>query len=192
MPAEDVIRDRISRAVVKIDPDIPSALELVSHRGIQRRRIAIGVKVMCALGILILAAVVGPKIIDFAGEPHAPAQSPTVGPSAIEGTYELRLPNAQHGIVESESMAGSWRIKLGPGGQVDLTPPRGFQGVTSHLTFQVVDGEFRTTAFADLCSMPQPGIYRWSKADGVLRFTIVDDPCIVRQALFTTRPWTER
>ncbi len=84
-------------------------------------------------------------------------------------------------------------MTLAANGSLALNAPPDFTGDTSGISFRLVGDEFQTVAFGnDLCTVPQAGIYGWTRSGGRLRFTTIEDPCEVRVALFTDRDWIER
>ena len=192
MPAEDPIRDRVTRSVRDIDADINTALSQVSRRGRRRRRLAFAIESSIVVGLVALVVIAGPGFIDFIRTtPNRPAvASPTVPDSVIAGTYRATIAPAP-GVVTRARMAGRWILGLNADGSIDLVAPPGLEAETSGVTYRLDGHEFQTNAFPnDLCPS-QPGTYRWSKASGRLRFALVSDPCEARVVLFTSQDWNE-
>jgi hypothetical protein len=191
MSAEDHVRDQVARSVRHIDPDIGTVLGRVSKRGRRRRRLAVAMRVSVAAGLIALIVIAGPSVLDLMRTSPNRPNSPTAPYSAIAGTYGATI-DAKPGVVTQARMAGRWTLRLDPDGSLDLVAPPRFQAETSGVTYRLIGQEFQTNAFPnDLCPKRLPGRYRWSKAGGQLRFTIVEDACEARRILFTGQTWSE-
>jgi hypothetical protein len=192
MPAEDRIRDQIERSVSHIDPEIGTVLERVARRGRRRRRLAVATKVSVAAGLIALIVIVGPSVIDLLRTSPDRPSSPVSPYSVIAGTYRTTIA-AEPGVVTQAGMTGRWTLRLDPDGSLEVEAPPGFQAEASGVTYRIVGREFQTNAFPnDLChSQSLPGRYHWILANGLLRFTIVEDPCEARAVLFAGQRWNE-
>ena len=190
MPAEDRVREQIERSVRNIDPDIGSVLDRVARRGRRRRRLAVAVRVSAVAGLIALVVIAGPSVLDLLRTSPSRPNSPVDPYSVIAGTYGATIA-PEPGVVTQADMAGRWTLVLDPDGSLELAAPPGFRAETSGITYRLVGQEFQTNAFPnDLCHAKLPGRYRWSKAGGQLRFTLVEDPCDARVVLFTGQTWS--
>ncbi len=192
MPSEDQVRDQVERSVRHIDPEIGTVLDRVASRGRRRRRLAVAMKVSVAAGLIALIVIAGPSVLDLLNtSPDRPA-SPVSPYSAIAGTYRTTIA-AEPGVVTQAGMTGRWTLRLDADGSLELEAPPGFQAEASGVTYRIVGREFQTNAFPnDLChAQPLPGRYHWILTDGLLRFTIIEDPCEARAILFAGQHWNE-
>jgi hypothetical protein len=190
MPAEDRVREQIERSVRNIDPDIGSVLDSVARRGRRRRQLAVAMRVSAVAGLIALVVIAGPSLLDLLRTSPSRPNSPVDPYSVIAGTYGATVP-PESGVVTKAHMAGRWTLVLDPDGSLELDAPSGFRAETSGITYRMMGQEFQTNAFPnDLCHAELPGSYLWSKAGGQLRFTVVEDPCDARMALFTGQTWS--
>ena len=190
MPAEDRVREQIERSVRNIDPDIGSVLDRVARRGRRRRRLAVAARVSAVAGFIAIVVIAGPSVLDLLRTSPPRPSSPVDPYSLIAGTYRVTIA-PESGVVTQADMAGRWTLVLDPDGSLELAAPPGFQAETSGITYRLVGQEFQTNAFPnDLCHAQLPGRYRWSKAGGQLRFTLVEDPCDARVVLFSGQSWS--
>jgi hypothetical protein len=86
-------------------------------------------------------------------------------------------------------MAGTWSLTLDTDGGLSLIAPPAFESPTVSGSFQLHRSVFTTNTFADAKCRGTVGTYRWGLSDGRLRFTKIDDPCSIREALFGARIW---
>jgi hypothetical protein len=192
MQDEDRIREQIEWSVSRIDPEIGTVLERVARRGRRRRRLAVAMRVSVAAGLIALIVIAGPSVLELLRTSPDRPNSPVSPYSVIAGTYRTTIA-AEPGVVTQAGMTGRWTLRLDPDGSLQLEAPPGFQAEASGVTYRIVDREFQTNAFPnDLChAQPLPGRYQWTLTNGVLRFTIVEDPCEARAILFAGQRWTE-
>lgn len=192
MQDEDRIREQIEWSVSRIDPEIGTVLERVSRRGRRRRRLAVAMRVSVAAGLIALIVIAGPSVLELLRTSPDRPNSPVSPYSVIAGTYRTTIA-AEPGVVTQAGMTGRWTLRLDPDGSLQLEAPPGFQAEASGVTYRIVGREFQTNAFPnDLChAQPLPGRYQWILTNGVLRFTIVEDPCEARAILFAGQRWTE-
>lgn len=195
MSLDRKLRDGLDRATTPVDPDVERHLHQSlrrGHRGIRLRRAATTVPAAVAI---VAAVAFGPRVLDVIGDRGTPAERPTpsvVPTSPLVGNYTTTLPE-RPGTIAETGMAGRWDLRLEPNGVVLLSAPPGFPGTVSAVSYEAEGSRFRINAFAnDLCSTQSIGTYRWAREGSSVNFTPIEDPCAVRMALLTTRPWRLR
>jgi hypothetical protein len=192
MPLDRRLRDGMQHMAQDLDPDIEGRLEATlrdARRAGQRRQL----RAVLAFATVILAVVVvGPPLIDALqnagpGVGASPSPTPTI---SLAGTFATTLVSTDVAVT-SNRMAGEWSIQFGSSGILTVTTPPGFTGTQSGYAFQMTGSQLSTDLFGeDVCSTLLPGTYQWSLTSGRLTFTVVDDSCPGRVALFTSATWT--
>jgi hypothetical protein len=137
--------------------------------------------------VVVLAAVIGPAVLGaLRGEQREPISSPSMLP--IVGDYVVRLTPADVGGSGVTQAAGTWVLKLQGDGVLQLAPLRNgnLGGGTSQ--YQLSGKDFISTALAS-ASCQGVGTYTWSRSGSTLTFIVVSDPCALRVAVFSSRPW---
>jgi hypothetical protein len=191
MPLDRRLRDGMQHMAQDLDPDVEGRLEATlreARRAGQRRQL----RAVLAFATVILAVVVvGPPLIEaLRGAPQPGASPSPASAVTLGGTYATTLVSTDVAVT-SNRMLGDWTIQFGSSGILTLTTPPGYTGTHSGYTFHVTGSQFSTDLFAeDVCSTLLPGTYRWSLSSGRLTFTVVDDSCPGRVALFTSASWT--
>jgi hypothetical protein len=119
--------------------------------------------------------------------------SGTVTPAAtgpgpdLEGYYTLFLASKKAAIRRYE-IGGPWVANIYPNGRLTMQGPA--RGCCSLVSKTSVTGN-RITVYAhgqyDHCT--GSGVYTWKTTGRGLRFTVVQDDCVVRALLFS-EPWT--
>lgn len=191
MPREPRLRARIQHEAANMAPDVTGRLEATLRDGRRRSRRR-QLRAAVAFATVILAVVlVGPPLIDAlrnrdGGVGANPSPTATV---PLTGTYAITLV-ATDVAVTSNRMLGDWTIGFGSNGILAVTAPPDFTGTYSGYSFDVAGSQFRTDLFGeDVCSTLLPGLYRWTVIGDRLTFTLVDDSCPGRVALFTSAAW---
>ena len=109
---------------------------------------------------------------------------------ALIGTYVVDVPDSP--AARREGLVGRWVISLEADGALELRPPPSYTGATTGAAWRVEDELLRTDALVEPgCQADNGyvGTYRWSLTDDLLVFSLVDDACAVRRALFTGSDW---
>jgi hypothetical protein len=194
MSNDQRLREELGRRAEAAGDDYAASYTAVRRRGrraVLRTRIAAaGVTVAAVMAIVL----VGPRLAGMRTQ-VAPA---TVGPppsvsaptadSRLSGYYTLFLASKKPAVRRYE-IGGTWVANIYADGHLTLLAP-----VRQCCN---VDSPFRVEghrivvqdAVADYDHCSGPGVYRWSLADGRLRFRLVRDDCLVRSLLFS-ETWT--
>jgi len=186
----DDIRERLERESERVTL-APGARARMLERRRRRERsrrasaLAVGLSVTLAIGVFALQ---GARVVRDGGETDLGTPGPGAN-DAIAGTYTTRLPVSDPDISRFR-LEGSYTMRLRPSGVLLLSVPPGFepQGTPSIL-FRLSGNLFTTNAFLNFDCRHAFGTYRWSLQDDVLEFVPVDEPCEVREALFSSRVW---
>jgi hypothetical protein len=169
--------------------DTLAALRRVEQRATRRARttrVAVGALVAAAL-----VAVVGVGAALQQGRPDTPdvvATQPSE--ETLLGTYVVDVPESP--VAHRDGLVGRWVISLEPDGALELRPPATYTGATMGAAWRVEDQLLRTDALVEPGCQAENGYvgtYRWSLTDDLLVFSLVDDACDVRRALFTGSAW---
>lgn len=187
----DDMRARLERESerVALAPGAETRLFERRRRRERNRRagaLVVGLSVTVAIAVFALR---GTSVVHNGGQTGFGSPSPGAN-DAIAGSYTVRLPETDPSVSRFD-LAGSYTLRLRPSGILLLSVPPGFQpeGLSSIL-FRLSGNLFTTNAFANFDCRNEVGTYRWSLANGELRFVPVDEPCEVRKVLFSSRPWT--
>ena len=186
------IDQRLRNGLHPADPDhgldTMAALRRVEQRATRRARTT-----RVALGALVAATLVAVIGVGAAlqGRPDSPdvvATQPSE--QALIGTYVVDVPDSP--AARSEGLVGRWVISLEADGALELRPPPSYTGATTGAAWRVQDERLRTDALVEPACQADNGYvgtYRWLLDDALLVFTVVDDACDVRRALFTDGVW---
>jgi hypothetical protein len=137
--------------------------------------------------VLVLAAVIGPAVLTaLRGEQHVPVSSPSMLP--IVGNYLVRLTPADVAGSGVSQAVGTWVLKLQGDGVLQLAPLRNGNLGGGSSQYQLSGNGFISTALAS-ASCQGVGTYTWSRSGSTLTFIVVADPCALRVAVFSSRPW---
>ena len=94
-------------------------------------------------------------------------------------------------IVNPPGLSGRWTVSLQGNGTMEVSPPRGYDGIPTGLVFTADASSFRTALFSgDECSDDGTGIYDWVRVKDRIVFDAVSDSCKVRLAFLTGTPWS--
>ena len=187
MSIDSRLREGLQRSMSAIATDPEDHLERARRKG--RTRVVIR-RTLTSLGVaavVVLAAVIGPAVLGaLRGEQREPISSPSMLP--IVGDYVVRLTPADVGGSGVTQAAGTWVLKLQGDGVLQLAPLRNgnLGGGTSQ--YQLSGKDFISTALAS-ASCQGVGTYTWSRSGSTLTFIVVSDPCALRVAVFSSRPW---
>jgi hypothetical protein len=156
------------------------------RRSNERRRRVSGFVVGASLAVVVVALAIRATGLFSDERPHIPA-TPAAPYEEIAGTYETRLPAAM--TVDGQPVQGRYELRLLPSGSLLLSVPSDFEQAVGSVTFRLSGNLFTTNAFANYLCPGTVGIYRWSLDGDALRFVPLDEPCAIRGAVFSTRPW---
>ncbi len=199
MPTRRDLRDSFDRIGTQIESDVPRHLHQTLRAGHRRRLLRRAVGGVTVAAIVASLAIGGPAALHWFEQvrTNTPGATPSRRPSPIDdrsalvGTYTVTIVDTP-GPIRDQGMAGSWTLRLEDDGTVLLSSPTTFTASITGVVFDATRGQFRTNAFVtDLCGTAPSGLYRWDRSGGVLRFTVVADPCAPRVALFASRPWRD-
>lgn len=192
MSVEARLRKGLASNAEAFDPQVERRLALVVVRRRRRRLLRRGLVVVAACSLLTVAAVVVPKLLGGDSGPvrvevRAPAES-AVG-QVLTGRYATTV-LAATGVVSNASLAGRWTLTLKADGTLALQTPAAYNGVLSGALFTSTPSVFRSSVFdQDLCSGLGVASYRWTRSGSTLKFTVADDRCPGRLAIFTSATW---
>lgn len=186
------IDQRLRNGLHPADPDhgldTLAALRRVEQRASRRTRTT-----RVAMGALVAAALVAVIGVGAAlqGRPDSPeVVAAERSELALIGTYVVDVPDSP--AARSEGLVGRWVISLEADGALELRPPPSYTGATTGAAWRVEDELLRTDALVEPgCQADNGyvGTYRWSLTDDLLVFSLVDDACDVRRALFIGSAW---
>ena len=187
------IDQRLRNGLHPADPDrgldTAAALRRVEQRAARQTRTAR--VVVGALVAAALVAVIGVGTALQQGRPDTPDVVATqTSEQALIGTYLVDVPDSP--AASREGLVGRWVISLEAGGALELRPPKSYTGATTGAAWRVEDELLRTDALVEPSCQADNGYvgtYRWSLTDDLLAFTVVEDACTVRRALFTGSDW---
>jgi hypothetical protein len=194
------LREELGHEAAAIEPDVERQLGAVEagarrRNGVRAPWLLLGAAIVVAAIILRLPDGVnnrpagpGPSVVPSLGAsipPSALASHPT-----IVGTYTTTF-YWFDALVKRDGLEGTWTMRLEPNGALVLSPPTTFAPgakALSGITYSLAGDLFRTDLFFDDCK--SVGNYRWILAAiGHLRFTSIDDACLIRQTFLTRLPW---
>jgi hypothetical protein len=182
------LRDQLERegARVSLAPGSATRLWDRRRRNERRRRVSalvVGLSITLAVVVLSLqgALIVGD------GEPPPPGG--TAGTyEEIAGTYTTRLTSAD-ATVARLGVEGPYELRLLPSGVLLLSVPPGFDQAVGSVVFRLSGNVFTTNAFTNYLCPGTVGTYRWALDAETLRFVPLGEPCEIRAAVLSTRPW---
>lgn len=188
MSVDERLRSAMADQARSFEPSVDSALSDVRARG-RRTSWRRGLPLIAAAAVA--AAVAGtltwlePGRLEVVGDPPpATTMSPSVQPSAP-------LRGALSAEVTVTGLVGAWRLQLNGNGTIDVEPPESHLGVVSGAAFTSDGDTFRTTLLGgDECAGMGTGIYGWLAVGDTVEFTVVSDPCRIREAFFTEPDWS--
>jgi hypothetical protein len=188
MSLDDRLREGLEGASAAVDSDVERSLITVlarRRRRVRTRRLGL---VVAVAGLAALVIAFAMPIADWL---RSEDRAPTVGVAQqLAADYEVSLSEAESASVQP-SLAGRWRMRLQPDGEIALTAPDTFAAERNPLgvSFTADDATFRTNIFYnDFCT--SIGTYTWQLTGQQLTFSAVSEACEIRQVLLTTKPWT--
>jgi len=188
MSLDDRLREGLDEASAAADPDVERSLITVLAR---RRQLVRKRRLGLVVAVAGLAALVIAFAIPIAAGLRSQDRTPTVGVAQqLAADYEVTFSDAESASVQP-SLAGRWRMRLQPDGEIALTAPETFAAERNPLgvSFTADDVSFRTNIFYnDFCT--SIGTYSWQLFGQQLTLFAVSDTCEIRRVLLTTKPWT--
>jgi hypothetical protein len=193
MSVDDRLREGLARNASAYEPDVEARLQALRTRRGSRgprlfsRVVWVPVAAACAVAALVVSAIAF-HVSRHAPEPsHVPPSAPVT--QTLHGTLRATVPDAS-GVVRTQHLAGAWVMHLAPDGTMRVTAPAAYGGVLSAALFDSTASGFRTSLFSqDLCSGLPLGRYTWRRSARQVRFTVSDDTCAGRVAVFTAAAW---
>jgi len=188
MAIDDRLRDGLRRTMSEIDADAERHLGDARRRGRRLLVIRRAVAAVAVAAAVAIVAVAGPGVLDIVRDQrHRPAAPPSLVP--ISGTYTTTIRTSDTTGDTDAGAVGTWLLTLDGNGTLDLASLTNGDVGRSITQYQVSGGEFITTALTgSTCS--GTGRYAWSRIGSSLTFAVVSDPCPLRVAIFSSRPWT--
>jgi hypothetical protein len=193
MSVEARLRKGLASNAEAFRPQVERRLAVVVFRRRRRRLLRQGAVVVAACSLLSVGAAVVPKLMGGDSgrgsvEVRQPGESASAG-QVLTGGYATTVPAAS-GIVSDKSLSGRWTLTLRADGTLAVQAPAAYRGVLSGALFTSTSSVFRTSVFGqDLCSGQGVGSYRWIRSGTGLTFTVTDDRCPGRVAIFTSGTW---
>lgn len=182
MPVDDRIRAGLSRNAEVPLPPVEHHLDVVvrRHRRRTTARLVAGAAAVAVLGLLPVWSLT--TLTDRDPDPARPA------PHALAGTYLVVIDD----VGAASELRGTWEVTLTKDGLVDLTPPPAYGGTVSDgAAYEVSGATVTTNVFVDLpgCQRDDPavGVYRVALTASGADFTLLEDTCAARAALFGVR-----
>jgi hypothetical protein len=172
---ESRLRQGLDANAEAVPVDAETSLNALSRRTTaQRRRRVVVLAAAAAAGVTVLVPTAAQW---FADEP-APA-SPA-GRDLV-GTYlvEVSAPSSQ--------LTGRWTVTIAADGRMVLDPPPGLDDRADTVSYAVANGVLETNALLSDCQgfgSSVVGRYTWVQRTDLVLFTLVEDPCSARRALF--------
>jgi hypothetical protein len=188
MPFERRLRDELNQAAAPVNPDTERSLFTVLGRRRRRARMRRVILALAATGLAAAIPFTGARIIDST----RPADDPPTVAAARQrvGAYQVTLTQADSAGIEP-SLAGTWRMRLKADGAIVLTAPAAFtaEGSAAGEVFTADQTTFRTSALYNaFCT--SIGAYTWRLSGAELSLVVGNDPCEIRRALLSIKPWT--
>jgi hypothetical protein len=195
MSVEDRLREGLARNAEEFDPQVERRLASVVSRRRRRQLLRRGAVVVATASLLSVGVVVVPKLLGGDSSPVGvevgrPTESVDTG-QVLTGTYTTTVPAATGGVTNA-SLAGRWTLTLRADGTLAFQTPAAYTGVLSGALFTSTPSGFRSSVFdQDLCSGLGVASYRWTRSGSILTFTVADDRCAGRVAIFTSATWAK-
>ena len=185
------LRQGFERSAIVVDPDPRVTIADAVSRGKRRKRLANSARATAVIVLVALISLVGSQLLRGVHDqqPATKTPPPLIAPeyTEIAGTYRAKI-ERRTGPPASD-MVGTWSLDLGTDGVLVLAAPPGSTFPTSPASFQLQDRRFQTDALSAGACDGTVGTYTWALSAGHLRFTKIEDPCPVREALFAARQW---
>jgi hypothetical protein len=192
MSLEHRLREGLASNAEDFNPAVERRLAAVVSRRRRRQWLRRGALAVAVVSVLAIGVVLAPGL--FGGSPRTfrvdagPTVSADTG-QVLTGTYTTMVPPTT-GVVTHKALAGRWTLTLRPDGTLAIAPPPAYSGVLSGALFTSTPTSFRSSVFGqDLCSGVGIASYRWTRSGSALRFTVSDDRCTGRVAVFTSATW---
>jgi hypothetical protein len=181
------LRERLERESERVTLDPGADVRLWDRRRrLERRRRTSALAVGAATALVVVVASVQGLRVTGDGRSPAPPGS-TAGYDEIAGSYSTELPVDLR--VEGLRLGGRYELRLLPSGSLLLSVPPDFEQAVGSVVFRLSGNIFTTNAFANYSCPGTVGTYRWFLDGDVLRFVPLEEPCELRGAVFSTRPW---
>ena len=205
MPLDHRLRASLRGAADDVRPDVEHHLARVRQRS-RRRSIPASQLLASVAAIAVVVVLLRSQSLDplamiasvvAPGDPVTVASSaePVDTTDALVGTYEVHLEDT---VPDggAASLAGDWQITLGADASIVLSPPDTFEAPSTlpleGYVYALRGDRLFTNLFArhfqQGCS--GSGTYRWGLEDAHLVIEVMDDMCLQRIALLTSRSWT--
>lgn len=196
MSIEERLRAGLEDHAAEFAPRVEETLDRVRVRGRRYRAAtaALGVAASAAAVAAIAGAVValdGFRVgsvppANPANRSSATASDPATDPAqaALYGTLTAE-------IDDPGVLAGRWRLRLDPDGNIDVSPPTRFRQRLDGAAYTSDASTFRTILFGSgLCADHGSGIYTWIRVGPEVVFRTVSDTCPARERFFADSTWT--
>jgi len=188
MPIDARLREGLQRSMATIDIDAERLLSDARRRGHRRLMVRRAVAVIAVAAAIAIVAIAGPGLRDLLrNRGRQPAAPPPL--VQISGTYTTTITTNDLAGGSETGAVGSWLLTLDRNGSLDLASLTNGNVGRAVSQYQATQDTFLTTGLVgNKCS--GLGTYTWSRSGSVLTFSVVSDPCPLRVAIFSSRPWT--
>lgn len=183
------LREQLERESMRVRLAPGSQARMWERRRRRDRQRRVSALVLGATLTLVIVAIVvqGARLSGDGRTPPSPAPAQ---PSydAIAGTYVTNL-STKDPTVERLGLEGRYELRLLQSGVLLLSVPSTFEQAVGSVVFRLSGNVFTTNALTNFLCPGTVGAYRWSLDPQGLTFVPLDEPCELRGALFSTRPW---
>jgi hypothetical protein len=182
------LRNRLEREADRVHL-APDALDRV-YRGHRRREVRRRVTAGLTAGALTIAMGVWFAASFLKGSESRPASTPSS--VAIVGTYRTTLARSDTEVAEL-GLAGTYTLRLRQNGVIQLSTPEGFEEVhesASGDAYRVTGNVLTIGSFTTFSCPGTVGTYRIELTATKLRLTPIDEPCLLRETIFGSQPWS--
>ena len=178
MSLDSRLRDDLRAIAETVEPEVePVLASLMARRDRDPGSRGVLTKVLVAAACL---ALVGGLAVWWLGRAHGHDRDIVNDPEPPSGTYGARL---------SGDLAGEWRLRFGDEILSVVAPDRSAFGQRSAFGSYAEDGGVLTTDLLGDGPCSGEGTYRWTRTDGRLQLTVVDDTCELRQQILGSVGW---
>ena len=199
------LRESLRGAADDVRPDVEHHLARVRHRSRRRSipasQFLASVAAVAVVVILLRSlsldplAMVASVVAPGDQTPVASSGEPVDTTDELVGTYQVHLDDTVPG-GGAASLAGDWEMTLGADASIVLSPPDTFEAPTTlpleGYVYALRGDRLFTNLFARHFEQGclGSGTYRWGLEDAHLTIEVMDDMCLQRISLLTSRSLT--
>lgn len=181
------LRERLERESQRVN--LPTdAADRMFERGRRKARTRRAGALALGAALLLVVIVIVRSSLPSADRGPQPAVPTPTAPGDVAGTYSVLLPAGDDDVARL-NMNGTYTMRLGPEGTMELSGPRRFDLPGTTFTFDLERGRLTTDALVGT-ECDERGVYRAAVQAGSLALTPVGDGCDVRVTLLATADWS--